>query len=357
LVATGLCACALRGARRQRVCHGRLRRWRLLSKDEVEDPTEAEAERRQGELEGMMHLLAKSEDFQAAAAIRDDLSRRSLDDDAKVLATFHEFYDALTRKDLKRIESLWLRASHIRCLHPRERWSVGHTQVVQSWGKLFRGRRFLLGKFCVENVQMHVRGTTATVLCHERLRSASTGRTLQSYNATNIFQKVGSSWFLVLRHVSPSGAGMDTWLSRPEVTVFDECDDDDDEDQQDDVMLELIMRHGEEPDSENEIDSEQEEDPSDADEEDGLADARSAVHALRRLSAEQRLPDQERLRLLSEMLRNPGDSLPERAHSLLLRDVPEKEAEAAWQDFAGLMAMEAERLASPRKADRQGPRK
>lgn len=365
MAAIGLSACALRGgARRRRARLGRLARWRLLAKDEQEDATpEAEAERRQLELERQMRTLASVEDYQAAAAIRDELDDGSLDDDAKVLSTIREFYEALTSKDLQRVKSFWLEAPHVRCLHPGEDWSAGHEQVLRSWARLFKQRRFLQGALCVEDVRMHVRGASATVVCSERLRTSPTGRTLQCYHATNIFQKVDGRWLLVLRHVSHGkgqgmpDAGMGSWRNLPDMILFEDSDEEDEEEGRGGKsMLEFIVgqRQLSEPHGDSDPDAE---DDLVLEEDDGMADARDTVRALRQLGAEQKLPSQARLRLIQEMLWNPGESMPERAHDLLLKGVPAEESEAAWEDFAGLMAMEAKRLMPQRGVGRQVPKK
>merc|ERR1719401_466174 len=72
--------------------------------------------------------------------------------------------------------------------------------------------------------------------------------------------------------------------------------------------------------------------------------ARDTVRSLRRLSQEGKLSQQARIQFMSEMIRSPGESMPERARRLLLSDTPNHERVAAWEDFAALIAVEAKRL-------------
>merc|ERR1712129_84137 len=76
--------------------------------------------------------------------------------------------------------------------------------------------------------------------------------------------------------------------------------------------------------------------------------ARDTVRALRRLSKQGILTGEAKIQLLSEMLKNPGESMPERAHALLLSDVPEDEKKAAWEEFAALVGLEVRRLDAAR---------
>ena len=96
------------------------------------------AEAAEGELEAEMHRKASSGDFAGAATARDTLSNGTIDDEAQVLCASTEFYEAFRKRDLSRMEALWLEAAYVKCIHPFEKWSVGYRDVKESWRKLFK---------------------------------------------------------------------------------------------------------------------------------------------------------------------------------------------------------------------------
>jgi len=325
------------------------------------------------ELEGKMHKLAKKEDYEGAAAIRDELSLTQVDDEANVLQANAELYASFSKNDIKRMKALWLEAHFVQCIHPMQKRASGYTDVCASWEQLFKIDRVRKYSISPEDVRMSLRGSTAYVTCTELLKGHSAP--VKRMVATNIFRKVESRWYLVHRHVSSAtdaavGFGdslMDVsdaealsalkWQEREQqMRAFlvgarvirprsGSSYADEDEDNHDMFGADL-----DDPDSEeDEIDeSDEESDDSDAEyyveDENGVEDARDTVRALRRLSKQGALTQEAKIQLLSEMLKTPGESMPERAHALLLADVPEDEKKAAWEEFAALVAQEVRRL-------------
>lgn len=338
-----------------------------LAEQEAEEAREAAGERHIAELEGQLSNHVQAEDYSKAAAVRDELSS-SWEDDEQVLVALQQLYDIFADRDAKRMAEIWLQASYVQCIHPKEPWTKGYEDVCGSWRRLFAGRPPREGRFDIDDVQIIVRGATATVFCTERFISSSARslargarRGLRNYKATNIFRKAGQQWLLIHRHVSsardseetsiddrkpninsgPSAAGHTVDLFGPPAppspraaegkgkldTRFDDADDSNEEncdnsdgEQKGEFTLTDVAPRG------------------------GDNAAKETVRALRRLSQEKRLSTHARTFLMGEMIRSPGDSVPERAYQLLLDGIPEKEREVAWNDFANIVAAEAKRL-------------
>jgi len=343
------------------------------------------------ELEGKMQRLAREEKYSEAAAVRDELSDKTLDDDLQVLNANTELYDAFSKRSLDRMKAIWLPASYVQCIHPYEKRSMGYTKVCESWKRLFTAAATPRSSISAEDINVTVRGATATVVCLEQVISKSLKQPLRSMLATNVFRKADGKWLLVHRHVSSvnqeDGMGHRMLTGEPmemdseqdalmraiqlcgkhagiimqkgkssrgfgmmEEEDDDDTDFDDDEGYPSEVLdadLDDLSDTDESLGTDEDSDMDLDGDLYVEDEGDPMEAARDTVRALRRLSKEGKLDPKARIQLLGEMLRSPGDSMPERAHELLLSEIEEDERKAAWEDFASLISMEALRLDPP----------
>lgn len=119
-----------------------------------------------------------------------------------VSAANAEFYDAFEHLDLARMEAVWLSASHVKCVHPG--WGVlnGWGSVMDSWQRIFANTKSM--HFDLRGVAVEVHGDVAWVVLTEVIETETdegAGRAL--VQATNLFQRVDSRWWLVLHHGSP----------------------------------------------------------------------------------------------------------------------------------------------------------
>jgi len=119
-----------------------------------------------------------------------------------VLAANEAFYRAFESLDLARMEAVWLRAPHIKCVHPGWALVVGWGPVMESWSRIFAGTfgmRLTLGEVHVE-----VNGDLAWVALTESIESHTRdGKTSAQVQATNLFERREGCWFLVHHHGSP----------------------------------------------------------------------------------------------------------------------------------------------------------
>jgi len=119
-----------------------------------------------------------------------------------VLEVNAAFYRAFEGLDLTAMESVWLRAPYITCVHPGWALLVGWGPVMESWAGIFAGT--LEMRFTFEDLRTEVRGDAAWVIVTENLVSAHRdGRMTARVQATNLFERHDGRWWIVHHHGSP----------------------------------------------------------------------------------------------------------------------------------------------------------
>jgi ketosteroid isomerase-like protein len=126
----------------------------------------------------------------------------TMQDDRQEVADANEsFYRAFESLDIARMEAVWAKDAEIQCGHPGWRILRGWGPVMQSWRRIFENTPSM--KFTVTDLKIEVRGDLAWVTLYENLSSSIEG---QNYSAailtTNIFQKSGEGWRMILHHGS-----------------------------------------------------------------------------------------------------------------------------------------------------------
>ena len=125
-----------------------------------------------------------------------------MEDDRQGVAKANEsFYLAFESLDIARMEAVWAKDAEIQCGHPGWRILRGWGPVMQSWRRIFENTPSM--KFTLTDLKIEVRGEHAWVTLYENLSSSIEG---QDYSAailtTNIFQKSGEGWRMILHHGS-----------------------------------------------------------------------------------------------------------------------------------------------------------
>jgi ketosteroid isomerase-like protein len=119
-----------------------------------------------------------------------------------VLAANAAFYRAFESLDLTCMEDVWLRAAHVKCVHPGWGLLIGWGPVMESWQRIFANTVAM--RFTLTAVHVEVAGDLAWVVLTENLESQDReGATAAQVQATNIFQRHDGRWFLVHHHGSP----------------------------------------------------------------------------------------------------------------------------------------------------------
>ena len=131
---------------------------------------------------------------------------------AEIEETNARFYRAVESRNLDAMDAVWLHADYVRCVHPGWALLSGWGTVRQSWTAIFKDTREL--RFTLSDVQIQVEGGLAWVTATENILSQSQGNiSVTAVLATNVYERRGTRWRMVLHHTShiltgaPEGEG------------------------------------------------------------------------------------------------------------------------------------------------------
>jgi ketosteroid isomerase-like protein len=119
-----------------------------------------------------------------------------------VLKANRAFYDAFQSLDTEKMEAVWFKDPNIVCIHPGWRRLRGWGPIMASWERIFDNVFEM--KFHLGELDVMVSSDLAVVIVEENLTQRGyEGTSRSQVLATNVFQRVGNSWFMVLHHGSP----------------------------------------------------------------------------------------------------------------------------------------------------------
>lgn len=119
-----------------------------------------------------------------------------------VLAANRAFYDAFESLDIERMERMWLREPRIVCIHPGWRRLRGWGPVMNSWQRIFQSAFEM--KFDLGEADVVISGDLAVVVVEENLTQRGYDGVMRAQVlTTNVFERVGGKWLMVLHHGSP----------------------------------------------------------------------------------------------------------------------------------------------------------
>jgi ketosteroid isomerase-like protein len=112
------------------------------------------------------------------------------------------FYRAFESLDIEQMERVWMRDPKIVCIHPGWRKLSGWGPIMNSWERIFQSAFEM--KFDLREVEVIVTGDLAIAVTEENLTQRGyEGEMRTQVLATNIYERVGTKWWLVLHHGSP----------------------------------------------------------------------------------------------------------------------------------------------------------
>ena len=112
------------------------------------------------------------------------------------------FYKAFESLDIEQMENLWLRDPKIVCIHPGWRRLTGWGPIMESWERIFDGVFEM--KFELNELHLIAGADLGVVVTEENLTQRGYEGTMRTQVlATNIYERVGNKWLLVLHHGSP----------------------------------------------------------------------------------------------------------------------------------------------------------
>jgi ketosteroid isomerase-like protein len=125
-----------------------------------------------------------------------------MSDRTAVIEANRAFYQAFESLDLDNMERIWLRDAKIVCIHPGWRRLSGWGPIMNSWERIFESAFEM--KFEVNEVDVIVSGDLAVVVTEENLTQRGyDGVVRAQVLASNVFERVGQRWWIVLHHGSP----------------------------------------------------------------------------------------------------------------------------------------------------------
>ena len=112
------------------------------------------------------------------------------------------FYRAFETLDAEQMEQVWMRDARIVCIHPGWRKLSGWGPVMNSWERIFESAFEM--KFQINELEIFLDGNIAVVVTEENLtQHGYDGISRSQVLATNVYERVGQKWWLVLHHGSP----------------------------------------------------------------------------------------------------------------------------------------------------------
>lgn len=119
-----------------------------------------------------------------------------------LLAANQAFYRAFEKMDLEAMSLVWSKGTSCVCIHPGRMAIRGWEQIRHSWEQIFKTTSRLEVK--TEILTAEVNDTFAYVVLVEKLVQVVSDRPIEAQGiATNIFERMGSSWYLIHHHGSP----------------------------------------------------------------------------------------------------------------------------------------------------------
>jgi ketosteroid isomerase-like protein len=126
----------------------------------------------------------------------------SMNEHREVEAANRAFYQAFETLEIAEMEKVWLRAPHIKCVHPGWPLLVGWGPVMASWERIFDNTFGM--RFTLTDVRVHVNGNFGWVMLIEELDARGyDGPSRSQILTTNLFEKQDGQWFIVHHHASP----------------------------------------------------------------------------------------------------------------------------------------------------------
>jgi len=125
-----------------------------------------------------------------------------MNDREAVVAANRAFYDAFESLEIGKMESVWLQDQRIVCIHPGWRKLLGWGAVMTSWERIFESAFEM--KFELGEMDVMISGELAVVIVQENLTQRGyEGISRSQVLTTNVFERCGERWLMVVHHGSP----------------------------------------------------------------------------------------------------------------------------------------------------------
>ena len=137
----------------------------------------------------------------------------------------NHFYHAFSHCNLEKMMAVWLDSNEIFCIHPGSDALVGTSLIKSSWQQIFNpiSKRF----FDIKEINQILTGSFCVRLVQENIYLEEKNFAAPPVYATNIYQKIDSSWFMISHHASMSSIILDPdfFSSRRDTNTTSQSDD------------------------------------------------------------------------------------------------------------------------------------
>jgi ketosteroid isomerase-like protein len=131
-----------------------------------------------------------------------------MSDDKAIIEANQAFYRAFESLDIEAMEAVWLSDPRIICIHPGWPKLAGWGPIMASWERIFDNVFEM--KFEIDVISVRTDGNLGVIVLEEGLTQRGyEGKMRSRVLSTNIFERVGDRWYLVLHHGSPIMAPSD----------------------------------------------------------------------------------------------------------------------------------------------------
>lgn len=119
-----------------------------------------------------------------------------------ILAANQAFYRSFEKMDIEAMAKVWSKGTSCICIHPGREALRGWDKIRDSWDLIFQNTSRIEIKTTV--ITTEVNDDLAYTILIENLVQVVADRPVEVQTiATNIFERMGSGWYLVHRHSSP----------------------------------------------------------------------------------------------------------------------------------------------------------
>jgi hypothetical protein len=162
-------------------------------------------------MEEELYQAVKQQDYGKAAQVKTQISQSHVDDCGAVLQANSAYYRAFSEKNIQSMEQVWMPDNASVCIHPSAKPLVGAKDVLACFQTMFKSSDGAFQRNWLEpnQIRLSVKGATAIVTCEEYVYARRFVRgkkrqteLIQKLQATNIFRKVGSKWYVTYHHSS-----------------------------------------------------------------------------------------------------------------------------------------------------------
>ncbi len=126
-----------------------------------------------------------------------------MDKDLKALQEANDaFYDAFESLEIQKMDEIWIKKDHVKCVHPGWDIRIGWPDVRDSWVLIFN--HTIKIKFSVCLLDLCVRGGLAWTICNESIATQDKDKWVDGrIISTNLFERHDDGWRMIHHHGSP----------------------------------------------------------------------------------------------------------------------------------------------------------